>query len=53
MPFLHPLLFRVSAFDGSSFMAGWIVLLAITLVAALVPLRRAVQIDPVVLLRSE
>jgi len=43
----------VSAFDGSSFIAGWIVLLVITLVAALVPLRRAVQIDPVVLLRSE
>ena len=53
LPFLHPLLFRVSAFDGSSFIAGWIVLLVITLLAALAPLRRAVQIDPVVLLRSE
>ena len=53
MPFLHPLLFHVSAFDGSSFIAGWIVLLVITLLAALAPLRRAVQIDPVVLLRSE
>jgi predicted permease len=53
MPFLHPLLFRVSAFDGSSFIAGWIVLLVITVVASLVPLRRAVRIDPIVLLRSE
>ena len=52
-PFLHPLLFRVSAFDMSSFAAGWIVLLVITVVASLIPLRRAVRIDPVVLLRSE
>jgi putative ABC transport system permease protein len=52
-PFLHPLLFRVSAFDVSSFATGWIVLLVITVVASLIPLRRAVRIDPVVLLRSE
>jgi putative ABC transport system permease protein len=52
-PFLRPLLFRVSAFDVSSFAAGWIVLLVITALASLIPLRRAVRIDPVVLLRSE
>jgi putative ABC transport system permease protein len=52
-PFLRPLLFRVSAFDVSSFAAGWIVLLGITALASLIPLRRAVRIDPVVLLRSE
>ena len=52
-PFLRPLLFRVSAFDVSSFAASWIVLLVITALASLIPLRRAVRIDPVVLLRSE
>ena len=52
-PFLGPLLFRVSAYDVSSFAAGWIVLLAITALASLIPLRRAARIDPVVLLRSE
>jgi putative ABC transport system permease protein len=52
-PLLYPLLFRVSAFDVSSFAAGWIVLVVMTVVASLIPLRRAVRIDPVVLLRSE
>jgi predicted permease len=52
-PFLRPLLFRVSAFDVSSFVAGWIVLLVITALASLIPLHRAARIDPVVLLRSE
>ena len=52
-PFLGPLLFRVSAYDVSSFAAGWIVLLAITALASLIPIRRAARIDPVVLLRSE
>jgi hypothetical protein len=51
-PFLHRLMFRVSAFDVWSFAAGWIVLLVITVVASLIPLGRAVLIDPVVLLRS-
>jgi ABC-type lipoprotein release transport system permease subunit len=45
-------MFRVSAFDVWSFAAGWIVLLVITVVASLIPLGRAVLIDPVVLLRS-
>jgi putative ABC transport system permease protein len=52
-PFPGPLLFRVSAYDVSSFAAGWIVLLAITALASFIPLRRAARIDPVVLLRSE
>jgi putative ABC transport system permease protein len=52
-PLLNPLLFRVSAYDVSSFAAGWIVLLAITALASLIPLRRAARIDPVVLLRSD
>jgi ABC-type lipoprotein release transport system permease subunit len=33
--------------------AGWIVLLAITALASIIPLRRAARIDPVELLRSE
>ena len=47
-PLLRPLLFRVNAFDLSSFAAGWLVLLAITALASLIPLHRAARIDPVV-----
>ena len=52
-PFLHPLLFRVSAFDVSSFAVGWIVLLVITVVASLIPLGRAMRVDPAIVLRTE
>ena len=53
-PLLRPLLFRVNVFDLLSFAAGWLVLLAITALASLIPLHRAARIDPRrVLLRSE
>jgi putative ABC transport system permease protein len=48
-----PLLFNVSTAAPSALVAGWIVLGLTTLLAALVPLRRAVRVDPVTLLRSE
>ena len=52
-PFLRPLLFRVSAFDVSSFAVGWIVLLADNGARVADSAPPAARIDPVVLLRSE
>jgi len=52
-PALQPLLFHVNAFDGRAFAAGWIVLLAASLLAAVVPVRRALVVDPATLLRLE
>jgi putative ABC transport system permease protein len=52
-PLLRPLLFQVSAFDSRAFAEGWIVLVLVTLLAALVPARRAGRVDPARLLRSE
>ena len=51
--FLQPLLFDVSAVDARAFAAGWLILGIVSLVASLVPLRRAGRVDPVRLLRSE
>ena len=53
MPLLRPLLFQVSAIDARAFAAGWVMLALITLLASLVPLRRASRVDPVALLRSD
>jgi putative ABC transport system permease protein len=52
-PLLRPLLFQVSAIDARAFAAGWVMLALTTLLASLVPLRRASRVDPVTLLRSE
>lgn len=52
-PWLQPLLFRVSTFDVQAFAVGWVMLLLTSLVAAIIPLRRAARVDPVMLLRSE
>ena len=50
---LQPLLFDVSAIDARAFAAALMVLILASLCASLVPLRRAVQADPVRLLRSD
>lgn len=50
---LQPLLFHVNAIDARAFAAGWLVLGLASVIASLVPLRRARQVDPVTLLRSE
>ena len=51
--FLKTLLFEVSPLDVRAFVAGWVTLAGSTLIACLLPLRRAVRIDPVSVLRSE
>ena len=51
--FLQPLLFDVSAIDSWAFGGGWLTLGVTTLIASLVPLRRAARVDPVRLLRWE
>ena len=45
--------FEVSPLDVRAFVAGWVTLAGATLIACLLPLRRAVRIDPVSVLRSE
>jgi putative ABC transport system permease protein len=50
---LEPLLFDVSAIDAQAFAAAWLTLALASLVASLVPLRRAGRVDPVRLLRLE
>jgi putative ABC transport system permease protein len=52
-PWLRPLLFEVSAIDARAFAAGWVMLALTTLLASLVPLRRASRVDPVTLLRTD
>ena len=49
--FLQPLLFDVNAIDAQAFAAGWLTLGLASVVASLVPLRRAGRVDPVRLLR--
>jgi len=51
--FLQPLLFDVSAIDARALAAAWLTLGVATLVASLIPLRRAGRVDPVRLLRLE
>jgi hypothetical protein len=50
---LRPLLFNVGTVDTRAFAVSWAVLILTSLVAAIVPLRRAARVDPVTLLRSE
>jgi putative ABC transport system permease protein len=50
---MSSLLFGVGAADGFTFVAVLILLLAVALVACLVPARRAIGIEPAVVLRTE
>ena len=52
-PWLRPLLFHVSTVDVRAFAVSWVMLILTSLVAAIIPLRRADRVDPVTLLRSE
>ena len=51
--FLQPLLFDVSAIDAEAFAAAWLTLGFAGLAASLIPLRRAVRVDPIRLLRLD
>jgi putative ABC transport system permease protein len=50
---LEPLLFRVSPRDPATFAAVSLLLVAVACIAALVPARRALRIDPATALREE
>jgi len=46
-------LFHVSRFDTTSFVVGGIILILIAVLATLVPMRRAVAVDPVIAIRAD
>ena len=52
-PTVTPLLFETSAREPLAFALAAVVLLAIALLAAIVPTRRAARVDPIVALRAE
>jgi ABC-type antimicrobial peptide transport system permease subunit len=51
--FVASLLFRVSAFDRETFLAGALILSIIVLISTWIPARRASHVDPIVALRYE
>ena len=50
---IHSMLFNVSATDPLTFVLIPLLLLGVTLVASWIPARRAMRVDPVVVLRQE
>jgi len=52
-PTVAPLLFQTSARDPSAFLVAAAVLFTVSVLAAIVPMRRAARVDPIVALRAE
>ena len=52
-PTVTPLLFQTSAHDPTAFITAALVLFGVTLLAALIPSRRASRVDPIIALRGE
>ena len=52
-PTVAPLLFQTSARDPSAFLVAAAVLFTVSVLAAIVPMRRATRVDPIIALRAE
>jgi len=52
-PTVAPLLFQTSSRDPSAFLTAAAVLFTVAVLAAIVPMRRAARVDPIVALRAE
>ena len=50
---ISSMMYGISPNDGASFVAGGIVLIAIAAVACVVPMRRAVAVDPLIAMRAD
>jgi ABC-type antimicrobial peptide transport system permease subunit len=52
-PTVAPLLFQTSSRDPSAFLSAAAVLFTVAVLAAIVPMRRASRVDPIIALRAE